>query len=365
MEKEKSSAAFLISSFYTGLEVSPDPQLTKQPSPCVVVSDASEDEVSFTDSDVETFKYFRCWEKDAGYEKLLHDVWLQGRRCKKPFHNLYRKLHCMKAGLKRINAANFSAIHERVKSARSQLLVEKNKQFHCPSPGQLLIVNALKFKMELLQDVEESISRAKSRALWIKEGKKCTKFFHDFVKGRNVVNTIRQLADANIVLVSDRGSMEKVLVEFYTGLLGTEVATKRSDLASIVHKFVTADQSDLLEACVTESEVRIAVFSMPNDNAPGSDGFTAGFYKRNWKFYKRNWKIVGKDVTNAILSFFHEGVLPPFVNSVSLSLIPMKLNAIGIRDYRPISCCNVIYKIITKILALSLRDVLPSLIDTS
>ncbi|CAN1796676.1 hypothetical protein LINPERHAP1_LOCUS20988, partial [Linum perenne] len=187
--------AFNVPSHFASMDdlINGDWQIRFPMSKVTVITCTSSDHcaqfVDFTTSNVsfaKTFKYFRCWEKDAGYEKLLHDVWLQGRRCKKPFHNLYRKLHCMKAGLKRINAANFSAIHERVKSARSQLLVEKNKQFHCPSPGQLLIVNALKFKMELLQDVEESISRAKSRALWIKEGKKCTKFFHDFVKGRNV-----------------------------------------------------------------------------------------------------------------------------------------------------------------------------------
>lgn len=39
------------------------------------------------------------------------------------------------------------------------------------------------------------------------------------------------------------------------------------------------------------------------------------------------------------------------MNATIITLVPKKSNPTFMRDYRPISCCNLIYKVITKILA--------------
>ncbi|CAN0837458.1 Transposon TX1 uncharacterized 149 kDa protein, partial [Linum grandiflorum] len=118
------------------------------------------------------------------------------------------------------------------------------------------------------------------------------------------------------------------------------------------------DHCDVLGTAITRREVKKAIFDMSSEKSPGPDGYTAGFYKDFWD-------VVGADVTDAIISFFEEHKLPHFVNSISLALIPKRTSDTDAKDYRLISCCNVIYKAISKVLANRLRYVLPDLINAA
>lgn len=107
---------------------------------------------------------------------------------------------------------------------------------------------------------------------------------------------------------------------------------------------------------VSEDEIKKILFAMPNNKAPGPDGYTS-------EFFKATCAINGKDFTAAIQSFFVKGFLPKGLNSTILALIPKKDEAIEMKDYRPISCCNVLYKVISKILANRLKQILPHFIS--
>ncbi|KAL1220384.1 Secreted RxLR effector protein 78 [Cardamine amara subsp. amara] len=95
---------------------------------------------------------------------------------------------------------------------------------------------------------------------------------------------------------------------------------------------------------------------MPGNKSPWPDGFTC-------EFFKEAWQIVGKDVVVAVQSFFVKGFLPKGLNTTILALIPKKFQSESMKDYQPISCCNVIYKVISKILANRLKQVLPKFIS--
>jgi hypothetical protein len=69
------------------------------------------------------------------------------------------------------------------------------------------------------------------------------------------------------------------------------------------------------------------------------------------EFFKHAWPIIGGDVLDAIKSFFVSSKLLKRVNATIITLVPKKINPASMGDYRPISCCNFIYKCITKILA--------------
>ena len=98
------------------------------------------------------------------------------------------------------------------------------------------------------------------------------------------------------------------------------------------------------------------LFAMANNKSPGRDGYTS-------EFFKAAWDIVGEDFVIAVQSFFKTGFLPKGINSTILALIPKKEDSRTMKDFRPISCCNVIYKVISKILANRLKIILPKFIS--
>lgn len=73
-----------------------------------------------------------------------------------------------------------------------------------------------------------------------------------------------------------------------------------------------------------------------------------------------------KDNLFAVVSFcLHQDTIPKGMAATSLLLIPKVKNAMNTEDYRPIACCNVLYKVVSKILALRLQEFLPIPVDSA
>jgi hypothetical protein len=90
--------------------------------------------------------------------------------------------------------------------------------------------------------------------------------------------------------------------------------------------------------------------------APGPNGFNAGFFQKHWD-------IVGPEVCKAILYFFNNATLDSVLNSTFIALIPKMSSPTSVTKFRPISLCNVLYKIISKVLANQLKVILPNIIS--
>jgi hypothetical protein len=80
-------------------------------------------------------------------------------------------------------------------------------------------------------------------------------------------------------------------------------------------------------------------------------------------FYKNFWEIVGEKVTQEALNVLNGGQLPEGWNETTIVLIPKVKNPDKLKDLRPISLCNVVYKIVSKVLANRLKLILPDIIS--
>ena len=95
---------------------------------------------------------------------------------------------------------------------------------------------------------------------------------------------------------------------------------------------------------------------MQDLKAPGPDGYPV-------IFYKQLWPTVRDDIIKAVTYFFCIGSMPREVNSSLIVRIPKISNPTSVQNFRPISLCNVVYKIISKLLVAKLRPHLDKIIS--
>ena len=94
---------------------------------------------------------------------------------------------------------------------------------------------------------------------------------------------------------------------------------------------------------LSEQEIRTALFDTNPDKAPGPDGMTNRLFQ---KFLRE----MRQDIIRLVRDFFATGSFDPLLNKTNICLIPKKKKPRNMTEFRPISLCNVSYKIISKLI---------------
>jgi hypothetical protein len=131
----------------------------------------------------------------------------------------------------------------------------------------------------------------------------------------------------------------------------------RSCLEHLEENVSTSMNMELLKPFSTE-EVDSALHQMAPLKAPGPDGFPAGFFQHHWA-------VMGKEVGRFIIDILNSGSMPSHLNMTHIALIPKVKSPTCVTEFRPISLCNVVYKLISKVLANRLKKVVPHIISPS
>jgi hypothetical protein len=105
-----------------------------------------------------------------------------------------------------------------------------------------------------------------------------------------------------------------------------------------------------------ECEVDHVLVQMHPLKSPGLNGFFACFYQHSWS-------TIHKDVCQVVLDFLNNGNFDEAINVTNITLIPKKKNPTRVTEFQPISLCNVIYKLIAKVLANRLKGMLGYIIS--
>ena len=105
-----------------------------------------------------------------------------------------------------------------------------------------------------------------------------------------------------------------------------------------------------------EEEKLKALFQMFPTKAPGPDGFPA-------HFFQRHWELCGEEVTNIVIKLLSGREDVSAINETLIVLIPKVASPEEISQFRPISLCNVLYKIASKVVANRLKVILSEIIS--
>lgn len=149
--------------------------------------------------------------------------------------------------------------------------------------------------------------------------------------------------------------MCQVASSYFTGLFD-RVDVVYDPVLSKAQARITDDDNMQLIKPFEEDEFKVAISQMHPDKSLGPDGLHLAFYQRFWELY-------GKDIYLADCSWLCECCFPPNLNDTNIVLIPKCDDPKCMKDLRPISLYNVLYKIVSKVLANRIRRVISKCIS--
>ena len=205
---------------------------------------------------------------------------------------------------------------------------------------------------------EETMWNQRSRASWIKWGDRNTKFFHATASQRRRQNKIVGIEGVDGIWQENQEDIESTILEYFETIFKTDHPSQFGASLGAIDQRVTQYMNESLVADFKAEEVWRALIQMHPIKAPGPDSMSP-------IFYQQYWEIVGPKVIKCVLDSLNSGVLPYGINDTYICLIPKVKSPQKITEYHPISLCNVIYKLISKVLANRLKNILAKIINKS
>ncbi|XP_061373781.1 uncharacterized protein LOC133316100 [Gastrolobium bilobum] len=195
----------------------------------------------------------------------------------------------------------------------------------------------------------ESLERL-HRELWN------SRFFHTATVARTRKNKVTALKNERGEWVQDQEALKDMVVGFFKNLYGgDDHCNQKLNTENLFPVLDDQKWRDIGKMPMVE-EIRRTIFRMQPYKAPGADGLHA-------IFFQTQWDKVGSSVTNLVVEVFNDPVMKVSgINQSLVCLIPKVENPEVINLFRPINLCNVIYKVISKIITARLKDHMSSLV---
>ena len=228
------------------------------------------------------------------------------------------------------------------------------------SPNFFLVELEKKLRLEYKEvaKLEEESWAMKARILWLVEGDRNTSFYHTSTLVRRRRNHILCMKDRMGNWLNGEREIADFIRKWFLELFTSDhfsVTLVDWDPPSW-KTYLQEDALTALSCLVLDREISMGLWAFKPFKAPGSNGFHAGFFQRFWL-------LAGDSVKSEVKSIFTLGVIPEYLNQTLITLIPKCKNPESLYNYRPISLCNTIYKVVTKIIVNQIRPFLADIVS--
>ena len=212
------------------------------------------------------------------------------------------------------------------------------------------------YKLIMLQ--EEEYQALKSCLNWATYGDSNTSFFHVSMLVRRHRNKIRMLKNSVGEWITNKEGVKEYILSGFKEIFRMELLSSTFDLVALYSSYssLTEEERTILAAPILEDEFRHGLSALKPFKAPRSDGLHVGFFQYFWNDVK-------KSVCMEVSKIFDSRVIPDFLNETLISLFPKCSSPESLSNFRPISICNTIYKVVTKIIVGRIRPFLDKLIS--
>ena len=301
------------------------------------------------DSGPKPFRFQNCWLQHPGCLQIIKNVWANSN-----LPCFGGKLREVKIKLKEWNTSVFGIIDHQISA-----LEEKIHEVDMLANNKTLSDEEISLRRSAQAELWEWLKRKEtywaqnSRAKWVKEGDKNTKYFHAIASSRKRRNRITSLS-ANGTVIENFVGIQKEAVSFFKKKFQEDYSS-RPIFTGLNFRTLSEEQAASLIAPFSRLEIDNAVESCDAQKAPGPDGF-------NFRFIKAAWEVIKFDIYSIIDEFASSSRLPKGSNVAFIALIAKCENPEGFKDFRPISMVGCVYKIIAKLLARRLQGVMNTLI---
>lgn len=195
-----------------------------------------------------------------------------------------------------------------------------------------------------------------SRAKWMQDGDRNTRYYHLKAVNQKRKNRIVMLRDDSGQWMEEEAQIKSHATSFFQNLFKDEEALEIYPTMKYHYSPLEPSTFEALDMSITEAEIVNATFSMQPWKAPGPDGFQAGFFHMNWE-------LIRSDCYRFVKGVWSNPNLVARINATDICLIPKVSKPEFITQFRPISLCNVSYKVITKIIVNRLKPLMPVIIS--
>eukprot|EP00253_Pinus_taeda_P003262 PITA_03262 len=303
------------------------------------------------------FKFNSTWLKDPSYIHLVTEYWQNNPTQAHEDHyaGFVRKL----TELKRLSKhwAHLKCVrNDQTLKEAEKVIVEHEISFagiftnaECKEQYSSLIAK----RSQILKEREERW-QLRSRAIWLSEGDNNTNFYHKFANGRKAINSIWELRDDHNHKITSQRNLASLAIEHFKGIYRAPREANILEIMRLAEKFprfVLQDESEDLIKEVSREELESTIKWFKKDRSPGPDGWTI-------EFYIAFLDILGIDLLNIIEQSRRNGRISSAIKSTFIALILKANHPTSFNEFRPISLCNCLYKIIAKIIANRLKPIL-------